>query len=636
MTVLPTQTRFIASFNSFSISNRSRRARLSGFGLLTGAFALSTGALSPAQAASAPPVHLSSADSAKIAPFVRRRLSGTSGDLIPVIVKTDGTIPASVQRLVGKTSLTAFAFPRAGKNTPALAMLNRGDVMAARLDARGIAALAADRHTLHISPDLPVQTFSSGPAYLDYAMEATGINFLQANHNLSGKGVGVAVVDTGIYPHNDLTQGTSRIVGWTDLVQNLSQPYDDNGHGTHVAGLVGGNGNTSAANGYITSLVRSAPSTSLIGVKVLDSTGGGSVSTVIAGINWCIAHKAQFNIRVLNLSVGHPIGESYQTDPLCQACDQAWAAGITVVVAAGNNGRSVPSDPNSPTQYGSITSPGNDPNVITVGAVNTRGTLLRDDDLICTYSSRGPSMGDLVLKPDIVAPGNNIISLAAPGSTLFAEAGPNLLTPSDYGGTGSQAYMMLSGTSMATPIVAGAVALLLEADPTLTPDTIKARLMLSATKTATIDYQSYGAGYLNTVGALALTQVTADHSISPSLTRLADGTVDITNFGWGGNIASENFGWGYNGTDKKITAENFGWGYNGPVGKDGKLYDDSDYLTPQNFGWGDNGFTGLGVFGPQTLPTNVGPTDPALWNGNITPINTPTQTDCLSLLFRGD
>ena len=649
MTVLPNNIRSLRPATSYTLPYRLLTFRSSGARLLIGAASLllSSGAWSPTNAQAAPfaTARLAPAATAKLAPKVRASLNSialSANTLLPVIIQTDGTVPARVKSLTGKTAFAAFA-SRTGKTNRSLVTLGRGNFLAARLYPGDIVALASDSHTLHVSPDLPVQTCDLPTGYADYALEATGADFLQANHSLSGAGVTVAVVDTGIAPHADLSgSSASRIVGWTDLVQNIGHPYDDNGHGTHVAGLVGGNGATAASNGYNVGFTRMAPNARFVGVKALDANGGGSVSNVIAGIDWCVAHHAEFNIRVLNLSVGHTIGESYKTDPLCQACERAVSVGITVVVAAGNSGRSIPNDPASPTQYGSITSPGNDPHVITVGAMNTRGTFLRTDDTICTYSSRGPSAGDLVLKPDLVAPGNNMVSLAAAGSTLAAQAGGNLLNPALYGGTGSKSYLVLSGTSMAAPVVAGAAALLLEADPTLTPDTIKARLMLSATKTADMDYMSYGAGYLNVVGALALTQVSAQSAISPSLSRNVDGTVDVTNFGWGDNFPmhnanATNFGWGDNfPLQHPITASNFGWGDNGPVEKPKGIASESDCMTVQNFGWGDNFFVGRGVFGPQQLPANVGPTDPALWHGVIIPLNTPGQADSMSLLRQGD
>src|SRR5262249_38599389 len=152
---------------------------------------------------------------------------------------------------------------------------------------------------------------------------------------------------------------------------------------------------------------------SLIVLKVLDADGSGKTSDVVAGLEWCIRHAAVYNIRVINLSLGHRPEESFVNDPLCQAVEAAWNAGIVVVTAAGNNGRSRSDDPTSPPQYGSIDSPGNDPLIVTVGALNAHGTVEPDDDTVATYSSRGPSRLDHIVKPDLVAPGNRVVSLRA-------------------------------------------------------------------------------------------------------------------------------------------------------------------------------------------------------------------------------
>ena len=604
--------------------------------LLASAVALP--AMACAQLSPARVDNLLAAHAAKLSPGLRADVLRTarrdSQKTLSVIIQTDGTTPFSLRPMLNRLSFAAFKAAR--PYTSAMIPLNGHGTLAARLTPQEIARLAADAHTGHISPDLPVRTFDAG-AYVDYAMQATGADFALANGHLNGQNVTVAVVDTGIYLHNDLSPA-SRVAGWVDLVNNQPLPYDDNGHGTHVAGLVAGNGAVSAQYGYNAFMGRLAPQANLVGVKVLDASGGGSVSTVIAGIDWCVAHKNNANIRILNLSIGHPVGESYKTDPLCQACERAWKAGITVVCAAGNYGRSVPSDQYSAPQLGSITSPGNDPYVITVGAMNTRGTIERADDIVCSYSSRGPSAVDLVLKPDLVAPGNRIISLAAPGSALFAQASNGLLDPLAYGGQGGRAYLCLSGTSMAAPVVSGAAALLLQADPTLSPDTIKARLMLSATKVADMDYLSYGAGYLNVVGALQLTQVAAAGTLSPNLVRQQDGTVQVVNFGWGGSIRGQNFGWGGDIIDKKFAAGdtsvlNFGWGGD-IIDKPTKL---TDFQTAQNFNWNDHSFLGGGVFGgPIALPQNFGSGPNALWNGGVAPLNTPNQTDGQHLLFDGD
>ncbi len=237
--------------------------------------------------------------------------------------------------------------------------------------------------------------------------------------------------------------------------------------------------------------------------------------------------------------MGHPVGESYTTDPLCQAVEAAWKAGIVVVCSAGNDGRldsfTLPPLPNEGygTAYGSITSPGNDPYVITVGAMkgaeyNAGGSYNvagRAGDRICTYSSRGPSRLDFVVKPDIVAPGNQIISLNAPGSFLSDNYGAsNGVAWPQFATTGTAAdslkYFRLSGTSMAAPVVSGAAALLLQHDPTLSPDTVKARLMLSADKWAFPDGMgdpcTFGAGYLDIPAALQCSAVATSTRKAPA------------------------------------------------------------------------------------------------------------------------
>ncbi len=251
---------------------------------------------------------------------------------------------------------------------------------------------------------------------------------------------------------------------------------DAYGHGTHVAGLIGGNGASSAlGKGYPRQYSGMAPGVNLINLRVLDANGNGTDSQVIAALQRAIALKATYNIRVINLSLGRRVFESYTLDPLCLAVESAWKAGIVVVTAAGNSGRD-----NSMHTHGfaTIGAPGNDPVVITVGATRTRGTDGRSDDIIASYSSKGPTLLDHVVKPDLVSPGNRMVSLRAANSTLD-KSYPSYQVKNN---SGNSAYYRLSGTSMATPLVSGAVALMLQQDSTLTPDQIKARLMKTAWK----------------------------------------------------------------------------------------------------------------------------------------------------------
>ncbi|MEN2766690.1 S8 family peptidase [Ornithinibacillus xuwenensis] len=284
----------------------------------------------------------------------------------------------------------------------------------------------------------------------------------------TGVGKTIAVIDTGIYPHEDL-QG--RISGFVDFVSNKQEPYDDNGHGTHCAGNAAGNGMLSSK-----SYVGPAPESKLVGVKVLNKMGSGSLSTVIAGIEWCIQNKSKYGIDIISLSLGSDAVESAHDDPVVKAVEKAWDNGIVVCVAAGNSG------PSNET----IASPGISPKVITVGATDDNGTPDRSDDSIADFSSRGPTI-DGIMKPDLVTPGVNIISLRAPGS---------FLDKTNKSARVNANYISLSGTSMATPICAGIVAQLLQKEPDLLPSQVKQKL-IEACSTLGQPSRLEGNGYLN-------------------------------------------------------------------------------------------------------------------------------------------
>src|SRR5207244_2519905 len=285
---------------------------------------------------------------------------------------------------------------------------------------------------------------------------------------VTGKGIGVAVVDSGISPHKALT---NKVVANVSFVTGDPSVLDAFGHGTHVAGIIAGSGDAAAS---VTSLYTGgiAPDVKLVNVRVLGANGTGLTSDVIAGIDWAINHRTTYNIRVINLSLGHPVFESASTDPLCVEVQKAVIAGIVVVASAGNSGKSA----DGRTVLGSISSPGNSPAALTVGALNTWGTVSRGDDTVTTYSSRGPTRFDNIVKPDLAAPGNKIISLQAAGSYLAATY-PFL----HKAGTGNNSYMQLSGTSMAAPMVSGAVALLLQGTPSMSASQVKLALQSGAT-----------------------------------------------------------------------------------------------------------------------------------------------------------
>jgi serine protease AprX len=333
------------------------------------------------------------------------------------------------------------------------------------------------------------------------SMERTGATIgatgVRQELGVTGAGVGVAVIDSGIIPwHDDLSDapGSSpRIAQFVDFVHGSGTPSDDNGHGTHVAGIIAGNGLHS--DGRRTGI---APGAHLVVLKVLDRAGQGRISNVIAAIDYAVSHRADLNIRVINMSVATVPTESVDLDPLAQATKAATDAGIVVVAAAGNNGRGR----NGRMQYGGITAPGNAPWVLTVGASSHQGTVDRTDDTIATFSSRGPTSVDRAAKPDLLAPGVGIESLSAPNSSLYNSRGPYLLD--GVYPTWFRPYLSLSGTSQAAPVVAGTVALMLEANPDLTPNAVKAILQYTAEVDPTFDPLTEGAGFVNAWGAVEL------------------------------------------------------------------------------------------------------------------------------------
>lgn len=278
------------------------------------------------------------------------------------------------------------------------------------------------------------------------------------DRNIMGENIGVAVVDTGICMHKDFTEGKSRIKAFHDLIHGRIEPYDDNGHGSHVSGIIGGNGFLSG--GRYTGV---APKCDLIGIKVLDQKGDGNISDVLAGLQWIIDNKTKYNIRVVNISVGTTTKDNADENSLLvKGVNAVWDAGIAVVVAAGNNGPSPMS----------ISTPGISRKVITVGSSDDRITVELFGNKTMDYSGRGPT-ASCVKKPDIVAPGSNIVSCGTMKN--YQRYRYNVLNNprNDYT---NLMYAVKSGTSMATPIVTGAIALLLSAYPSLSNKEVKLRL----------------------------------------------------------------------------------------------------------------------------------------------------------------
>jgi serine protease AprX len=357
------------------------------------------------------------------------------------------------------------------------------EASAAQLDA-----LAAEAGVDHLSGDAVVQpamAVSDKSTAADQVWAGTwGLLGIGAIPGVNGKGIGIALLDSGIAPHKALT---NKVVANVSFVTGDPDPGDDFGHGTHIAGIIAGAASaaTGVTPGYAGGV---APGAHLVNVRVLGANGAGLTSDVIAGIDWVIANRARYNIRVINLSLGHSVMESASTDPLCAAVERAFKAGIVVVASAGNRGKT---DSGAPI-LGGITSPGNSPYAITVGALNTWNTVSRGDDSVTTYSSRGPTRFDLAVKPDVVAPGNKIVSLKAQGAYLPAAY------PATYvAGTGTNAYIRLSGSSMSTGVVAGGVALLLQGKSGLSPAQVKLLMQTGSSFLREDGLMAGGAGSIN-------------------------------------------------------------------------------------------------------------------------------------------
>ncbi|HEV7553378.1 MAG TPA: S8 family peptidase [Candidatus Angelobacter sp.] len=401
--------------------------------------------------------------------------------------------------------------------------------LVASLDHNGIVSLSNQSNVVYISKDRTLTPFFDNAAPAVNASAAWQSNY-------TGAGIGVALIDSGVNTHPDLfTTGlfpTSRVVYNQSFVPGDSSAADAYGHGTHIAGLIAGDGISSTGPLFSQTFKGIAPKANIVNLRVLDANGSATDSAVIAAISQAINLKSKYNIRVINLSLGRGVFESYKQDPLCHAVEQAWKNGIVVVVAAGNNGRFIPTS-----GYGTVTSPGNDPYVLTVGSMKPMGTPQRTDDLIASYSSKGPSGIDHVVKPDVVAPGNLLASTETSNTTLYNAELNNRVPYSAYiyGGSTSPSklYFELSGTSMATGVVSGAVADLLQAHPLLTPDQVKTRLMKTASKsfpttssvydstsgmtyTSQYDIFTVGAGYVDVAAALASTELSSGTAKSPT------------------------------------------------------------------------------------------------------------------------
>jgi serine protease AprX len=385
------------------------------------------------------------------------------------------------------------------------------EALTVTLHGEDLAVLQANPDVVAISIDAEVTAFGAKPRRAaKKAARDTEVD-LRDTLGLStipfdGTGINVAVVDSGIDPTRNLA---ANIAGFWDFTHSgvLTRPRDEYGHGTHVAGLI-----ASTSSDPRKQFAGVAPGVRLYGFQVLDAKGRGRVSDVVNALDFIVRNKLSdapdaFKIDVINLSLGHPVYEPAATDPLVRAVENAVRAGIVVVTAAGNIGVSAGGD----TGYTGITSPGNAPSAITVGAADTRNTVSTGDDRVALFSSRGPTWFDGMAKPDLVAPGVNLISDAPKSSSLF-KLYPQLRELARNGQTN---YGRLSGTSMAAAVTTGVTSLVLQASRwanhgvALSPNALKAVLQYTALPLedaggVAYDALTQGTGELNTRGAVAL------------------------------------------------------------------------------------------------------------------------------------
>jgi subtilisin family serine protease len=333
-----------------------------------------------------------------------------------------------------------------------------------------------------------------GDSYYPGVAEAEELHL----HGVTGMGVSVAVLDSGLWEHDSLaldTHGEQRVLARFDAILGVEgdSVFDESGHGTHLTSALA-NSDPIIRNGIPTGAFKGiAPDARIVAIKAFNERGQGGFLDIVRGIQWAVDHRKTHNIRVLNLSFAAPPRWQYWLDPINQALMQAWAAGITVVAAAGNEGP----DPMS------VGSPGNLPYIITVGAVTDSWTPdTRDDDYVPDFSSRGPTPSAHI-KPDIVAPGGHVIGLTRPGATLTRQHPEYML---------SDNVLVMTGTSQASAVVSGIAALLLQLEPDLTPDDVKCKLIsssdLAINRDGLLTYSPFqqGYGYVSAKRAVTLGQ----------------------------------------------------------------------------------------------------------------------------------
>src|SRR5579859_711845 len=389
---------------------------------------------------------------AATAPF-STGVNSTLAQQAVTVLQANGQAVGGLPIIEGAAGYATAAGIQAMSNLPQVAAINQDAVVRPRRPPNG-------------APTWPAAQLTSL-----YPREVNATRVWQQGG--SGRAVSVAVLDSGVAADADLTQASNRIVASVGFagVRDPNRP-DVGGHGTHIAGIIAGDGTRSAGQ-----FEGMAPHANIVDVQVLDGNGNGRESSILRGIEWVLAHEAQFNIRIINLSFGALAQGSYRTDPLAAGVEIAWKRGLTVVVAAGNGG------PRS----GTVETPAIDLYVISVGSTDDQATLSLTDDTLAWFSAWG-TPSDSTARPDLIAPGRRVVSIRVPGSTLDTLLPDHVVLASN-----GAAYMRLTGTSMATAVVSGAAALILERQPGLTPDQVK-QILVGTTQPFGLSAPPAGAG----------------------------------------------------------------------------------------------------------------------------------------------
>jgi serine protease AprX len=455
-------------------------------------------------AAAAAPAAESDADDEGVAWLGERNVVTAKVD--QELIGATGTASVIVQAAKGMVAAAEAAVTAAqGTVVTGLPLVNGFE---ASVPAAALPAIAADASVRSVSANRQASfeeySYDESTTASSFA-RTSGASALWGKGYL-GQGIGVAVIDTGVSPMPDLA---GRVVHGPDL-SGEGTSIDNYGHGTVMAGIIGGSGADSAGRigGAYTGV---APRSTLVAVKAAGRNGVVDVSTMLQAMHWVAAYKDQFNIRVLNLSWGTSSTQSPALDPLNYAVQRLWKSGIVVVVAAGNSGP----------QAGTITKPGDDPVVLTVGAFDDKQNVEPADDAIASWSSRGPTVQG-VRKPDLIAPGRTLIASRSYGSYVETTYPKALISPS---------YIKGSGTSEAAAVVSGLAALVLQANPTLTPDQVKGVLMNTASPIAGISAETQGAGRVLGGAALAAATATSVPAYSQSTPGTGLGSLEASRGG---------------------------------------------------------------------------------------------------------